>query len=629
LPIPVERIPEFIYNDYKSPQLVSQAAQWKVSFPSGWNVNGFIYYVTYNGVQGTNSLTFDSTNAAANASAMETELTNAAAAQGYTTAFSVTAIDVLNYTVAVSGDDSGYSVQVTPIYGNVYLPIALPPLSQPIEGAGSDPVAEPAWSYPWVILSDGFYFKCIQVHRSTPDDRPGNPMAVNAALYWENLGAVKPEGYDYQNPDGLGWGAGNIYSPYDRGFPTVAVFHEQRLVLCANKDNPTAIYGSAIGLYQNYNSGPNDDEPWLYILDSSDTPQIKWARSQKALILGTSSGEWVIDSSPDSTITSSDISAQMQNSTRAKLLMAIQVDTEVFYIEQGQRKLRATRYNRDYGTFYSSYASIMAEHLVATDGISRLVHAETPETLLTMVTAKGQPVWMTYERDVGLMAFTEGETDGQVYDVATYFSIVDNRDYSYYIVNRNNRYTLERMRYPESKATENFTQNDIVFLDSWVTGTVSGTTITGLEHLEQKDVYVLLDDAWQVDNPFTVLNGQITLPADETGKLYAVGLPYQGLIENFEMSDNVQGTGLGTKRRWNQLYTRVLNSSRPLINGQRAEDRRPGVPLGTSDNVIAGIYDFAQTNQGYESKGVVTVEQDRPYPLYVVGFFGQYQVEDN
>jgi hypothetical protein len=271
----------------------------------------------------------------------------------------------------------------------------------------------------------------------------------------------------------------------------------------------------------------------------------------------------------------------------------------------------------------------MAEHLVATDGINRLVHAETPETLLTMVTTKGQPVWMTYERDVGLMAFTEGETDGQVYDVATYFSIVDNRDYSYYIVNRNNRYTLERMRYPESKATENFTQNDIVFLDSWVTGTVSGTTITGLEHLEQKDVYVLLDDAWQVDNPFTVLNGQITLPADETGKLYAVGLPYQGLIENFEMSDNVQGTGLGTKRRWNQLYTRVLNSSRPLINGQRAEDRRPGVPLGTSDNVIAGIYDFAQTNQGYESKGVVTVEQDRPYPLYVVGFFGQYEVEDN
>jgi hypothetical protein len=186
---------------------------------------------------------------------------------------------------------------------------------------------------------------------------------------------------------------------------------------------------------------------------------------------------------------------------------------------------------------------------------------------------------------------------------------------------------IERMRYPTNKDANNFTAKDIVFMDSWVSGTVVGSTITGLEHLEQKQVFILIDDAWQIGT-FIVTDGQVTLPADETGKLYAVGLPYTGVIETWEMADNVQGTGLGTKRRWNRLDTRMLNSSLPVINGYRAEDRRPEVPMGISDNVRAGTFDSRANNVGY-GDGSITVVQDRPYPLYIVAYFGQYQVEDD
>lgn len=629
-PLALERIPKFVYNDYKSPQLVSQAGKWKLSFPSGWQINGLVYTLTYNGVVSDTTLWFSITDAAANATAIQNLLIATAVKQGFTTGFAVTAEDVLNYTVTVSGADSGYDITVNPAQIFDQLPTALPPLAQAQDDGTTDPVAEPAWSYPWVILSDGFYWKCIQVHVSTLADRPTSPVpTANQDLYWENLGGVKPTGYDYQNPDGLGWGEGNIYSPMDRGFPTVTVFHEQRLYFMANKDNPTSLYGSAIGQYFAFNPGPNDDEPVLYILDSSDTPEIKWARSQKQLILGTSSGEWTIGAD-ESIITSSDIDAQMQNATRAHLNMAVQVDTEIFYIEQGLRKLRSTRYNRDFGTFYSSYVSVMAEHLVSTTGITRLVHSQIPETILTMLRANGQPIWMTYEKDSSLLAFTECITDGTVLDVVSYFSKYENRDYTYYVVNRNNRITIERMRQPTNKDAENFTAKDIVFMDSWVSGTVVGSTITGLEHLEQKEVYILIDDAWQIGT-FTVVNGSVTLPADETGKLYAVGLPYLGRMSNFEMSENVRGgeTGLGTKRRWNRLDTRVLNSSLPLIMGSRAADRRTEIPMGESDNVRAGLFDIRQNITGYNSKGEIEVVQDRPYPLYVVGFFGQYQVESD
>lgn len=625
-PFPLERIPEFVYNDYKSPQVVSQVGNWKLSFPAGWEVNGMIYTTTYNGVSGTSTFAFDRATAATNASQIQAQLTAAAQKQGYTTSFVVTAEDILNYTIDITGDNSGFDITVNPVMIYSYLPTALPPLAQANDDANTDPVAEPVWSYPFVLESDGFYFKCLLPHLATASDRPGNPMGATADIYWENLGAVKPVGYDYQNPQGLGWGAGNIYSPLDRGFPTVTVFHEQRLFFMANKDNPTSLYGSAIGQFFNFIPGPNDDEAVLFILESSDTPEIKWARSQRALILGTSSGEWSIGA--QTTISASDIDAKKpENASRAKLNMAVQIDTEIFYIEQGGRKLRSTGYSRDKGGYVSANVSLMAENLVSTTGITRVVQSSIPETLLTMVTTDGRPLWFIYEKVAGAVAFTEGVTDGKVVDVVSFFSTATNQDYTYYAVERNGRYMLERMRFPTNKLANNFTANDVVFMDSWVSGTVVGNTITGLGNLEQKEVYVLVDDAWQIGT-FQVVDGTITLPADETGKLYAVGLPYTGYLETFEIRDNVRGTGLGTKRRWNQLVTRTLNSSLPLIYDERAADRRPVIPMGSSDNVQAGIRDIKQSVSGY-TDGKLIVTQDRPYPLYLMAFFGQYQVEDD
>ena len=625
-PLPLERIPQFVYNDYKSPQIVSELGNWKLSFPAGWAINGLVYAVAYNGVKSDTTYEFILTDAGViNAADITTGLDDAAAKQGIAPVFVVTPLGLLNYTVAITGPDSGFDITITPVSVFEQLPTALPPLSQAREGTGSDPVTEPAWSYPLVKLVDTLYYQCIQVHKSATENRPNTGAEADA--FWVVLGGVKPTGYDYQNPNDIGWEPDRIYSPLDRGFPTVTVFHEQRLYFMANRDNPTSLYGSAIGQYFDFNPGPNDDEAVLYILDSSDTPEIKWARSQKQLILGTSSGEWTIGAS-ESIITSTDITAQMQNASRAHLNMAVQVDGEIFYIEQGLRKLISTRYQRDYQTFYSTNTSLMAEHLVSTTGITRVVHSEIPETMLTMVTTDGRPLWLTYEKDATALAFTEGITDGIVIDVVNIFSKFHNRDYTWYAVNRNNRFTIERMKYPTSKDANNFTAKDLVFMDSWVSGTVVGSTLTGLEHLEQKTVFILIDDAWLIGD-FVVKDGSVSLLSDYTGQLYAVGLPYLGTGINFEMSDNTQGTGLGTKRRWNRLDTRVLNSSLPLINGERAADRRTEIPMGESDNVRAGTFDIRQNITGYESKGEITVIQDRPYPLYIVGYFGQYQVEDD
>ncbi|GAF88368.1 unnamed protein product, partial [marine sediment metagenome] len=206
----------------------------------------------------------------------------------------------------------------------------------------------PAWSYPLMVYqpTNEHYYQCIRTHRATAASEPGNTDPDPTwELYWVDLGIAIPDGWEYQYPTGNSWVDDTVYSPMNRGFPTVNVFHEQRLILMANKDNPTALYGSAIGDFFAFTPGPNDDQPFLYVLDSSDTPEIKWARSQRSLILGTSSGEWAINS--ETTITPTDINAEQQNYAKSLLTLTTHVDTEIFYIEQGGRKLRATRFVQD------------------------------------------------------------------------------------------------------------------------------------------------------------------------------------------------------------------------------------------------------------------------------------------
>ena len=392
-----------------------------------------------------------------------------------------------------------------------------------------DPVAEPAWSYPEYVYQpdDGHYYQCIAANISVAAIEPDQAKDQNVwGQYWRDVGTAKPEGFDYQYPNGNDWVGDTVpdtvYSPKDRGFPTVAIFNDQRLLLMANADNPTGIYGSGIGEYLNFIVGPEDNDPFIFVLDSTDTPVIRWARSQFHLIVGSSAGEWIVDGDP--TITPTSVKAVQQNFARSQLAIPIQVDDEIFYIEMGGRKIRSTRFADEFKAMNSADVSVLAEDLIATDRVNRIIATFVPETLIQILRLTGQPVFMTYDKTMGVMAYSEMETDGDVQDMCGYFSLFLNEDIGVYATNRNGNYVLESMRYPDGKFHVELTDNDIVYLDGWTTGTVSGQVITGLAHLNGKEVSVLIDDAWIIGT-HTVANNQLVLAKDYTGSNYAVGLP--------------------------------------------------------------------------------------------------------
>ena len=199
-------------------------------------------------------------------------------------------------------------------------------------------VLEPAWSYPTYVLHNGVYYQCILPN--TPATTPVSNEPPNAE-FWIDVGATKPETFDWQYPDGNDWIASTepapvYYWPGGRGFPTVCVVHQQRMLLMANPGFQMGVFGSRINVYKDFVRGPQDDDPFFFAIDTSDSPVIRWAEAQQHLIIGTSGGDYSF--SGEVTLTPSDVHAQKQNNARSNASKAVTVNTDVFYIEQGKEK---------------------------------------------------------------------------------------------------------------------------------------------------------------------------------------------------------------------------------------------------------------------------------------------------
>jgi hypothetical protein len=507
-------------------------------------------------------------------------------------------------------------------------------------------VLEPAWSYPAYVFHNGKYYQCIAPHTPEAVNEPG--VGAQWTTYWTDLGATKPATFDWQYPDGNDWEIYFVgtppdyadatgvpaYSPQDRGFPTVGVVHQQRLILMANPGFTMGIFGSRINQYRDFVTGPQDDDPFFFAIDTSDTPTIKWAESQQNLIIGTSSGDYNLTAQV--TLSPSDIQALKQNNARSNQSKPVTINTDIFYIEQGKEKVRSTSYIRDVQAQSSADVSLLAEHLLDARA-KRLVLMQTPEVMIYILREDGSLACISYSHELKQGAWFEFATQGTITDLAVAYTTTTDEDELWMTVTYDDTtYELEKMPYParvftwvEEEGDTPMVEQGIVCMDTWVSGTLldgENNIITGLDRLNGMEVGAMVDDAWT--GLYTVNDGAIILDVTQQGQnyegTYAVGLMYTATSQTFEMiSGNRKGTALGTKRRWNRLFVKTLDSALPVINGVLPPDRSPQTPMGIPEIIQEGLQDHEVRQVGW-GDGAITVVQDRPYPTHVLGMFGEF-----
>jgi hypothetical protein len=146
-------------------------------------------------------------------------------------------------------------------------------------------------------------------------------------------------------------------------------------------------------------------------------------------------------------------------------------------------------------------------------------------------------------------------------------------------------------------------------------------TITGLSHLESKDVSVLADGfvLSSGDGEYTVASGSITL--DRNYSVVHVGLPYVSDLETLDW-DSPNGETLLDKQRLVQAVAIMFQESRGGYAGFDedhlvAMKQRTTEPLGQPVRLQSGIFDVPVPGK-WDYRGRIMIRQADPLPMTIL-----------
>lgn len=340
-----------------------------------------------------------------------------------------------------------------------------------------------------------------------------------------------------------------------RGFPLSPALYEGRLFWAGS----TKIIGSVSDAYESFdNEIEGDSAPINRSIGRGPVDNVYWMLPLQRLCFGTAGSEWTARSSSfDEPLTASNFNLKDPSTQGSANVPAVKVDTKGFFVQKSGDKLFQMIYNGDTTYDYESVSMMELAPEVGKPGIKRVAVQRQPDTRIHCVRADGKVAVLISQPAEEVLCWVEVETDGFVEDVFVLPGIAE--DKLYYVVRRTvNGATV---RYLEKWAMEfeciGGTVNKL--MDSHVAfNRAPSAVITGLGHLEGREVIVWADGKAFDDEVYTVSGGEITLPEPVTAG--SVGLYYEGPFKSAKLAYAAAlSTALSQKKRLDHLGLIMAN----------------------------------------------------------------------
>ncbi len=391
------------------------------------------------------------------------------------------------------------------------------------------------------------------------------------------------------------------FSPV-RGWPSSAVFHQDRLVIGGSRDLPNRLWFSQSGDLWNFDKGTGlDSDAIEFGLFSDQINAIRALFSGRHLQVFTSGAEWIVTGVP---LTPSSI--QLNRQTRIGAVMhrhipPVDVDGATIFVGRTGAELREFLYADVEQAYQANDLALLSRHLFR-NPVDQCF--DPLQRVLFLPLEDGTVAALTIYRTESVFAWSRLETDGHIHAVAT----VGNHVYAL-VQRQNNLYFIER-----------FEEN--LFLDSALTGeTQNPVAVWGnLEHLNNRSVTVIADGVIYED--VFVTNNQITL--EKPSRQVTVGLPYAHRVTPLPPGIlNLDGAGRNFRLvravfRLHETRALTVDTGRGLKDiplrtlGRQHLDETP--PLFTGDLSVRA---FGWTSDG--TKPLWRIEQNLPLPCSILG----------
>jgi hypothetical protein len=423
------------------------------------------------------------------------------------------------------------------------------------------------------------------------------------------------------------WAAGN--------YPRACAYHEGRLYLAGTVVEPSTIWASESGNYQNFDgSSPSTKaDPLLFPLSSAG--KIQTLTSRKSLVALTDISE-VIGTSVDGVIAFDDFSFPKQTDWGSNCVTPIRVGRDMLFTSPSRKIVRTFS---DKGDSVNSWdgdeISLVAEDIFNSP-VRQMVYVDEPAYQAVFLLADGTLGMATYfypQEVVGWWRYTPAfngslaQADNKIMSIATVNTSEGAK--LWMVVNRVGFSGTQR---PFHEVV-GFKQGAKVALDACVIRVVAPDTgvISDIDHLTDQEVDIVIEsiDVITGTTSYTVHNRQVAVVAGASQPLDTWAWGGTAYVGHFYDNDfqllslegvSNRGTSQTSKRRWNKVFLRLNDSAIPIVEGIPAKDRTPGTPMGRGEPFKTGDVEIVDLGSG---EGDLIVTQDKPLISEVTGIFGK------
>lgn len=395
------------------------------------------------------------------------------------------------------------------------------------------------------------------------------------------------------------------------GFPRSACFHEGRLVFAGSYEFPNTMWGSKIGYPEDHTPGTTDEDPYAWT--AADLNIIRWIQATRLLSIGALNAEVTAVGPSDGPITIVDPPRIKSETTHGSDEVGIlKIGKSILFLQKAGRKLREFVYTYETDAYEAPDLTQLSEHLTG-GGIIELAYQQEPDSIIWALRSDGVLLGCTYVPP-GIVGWHHHHTDGEFESIATipYQDV----DQLWAIVNR----TIDG----DTKRYVEYLDPDI-HVDCGLT--YSGAPITalsGLGHLEGKTIQIVGDGA--VYPTEVVASGAVAIEY-AASEIY-VGIGFTPSLITNRPEVKVAGTSQVSKKRWNKIVARVIDTFGITINGKIPLPARSAeMDMDTAPTPFSGDVDM--TNLGWDVAGRITIEQPLPIAASVVCVLGTLVIGDD
>lgn len=390
----------------------------------------------------------------------------------------------------------------------------------------------------------------------------------------------------------------------DNGYPKMACFFQDRLVLAATKKEPYSIWMSRTGDYPNFgiekvDGGVTDDSAIKADLITRNGFEILHLVPAKDLVILTTGNEWIIEGS--SVITPAKINPRPQTMRGSNTCPPQHIGNRIVHVQRSGKTVRDLGYQYDADNYNGDDLTLLATHLTEGHKLVSSAYIQEPNSTLYYVRDDGVLLSLAFIKEQNVFAWSHQKTDGKYKKVASIPNGAS--DVLYVTVERDDKTYIERFN-PDMEAA--------VYMDSYITG--SGSSIE-VSHLIGKTVQVLADGT-RLQDAVVPENGLVAF--GQSFSDITIGLAYETRIEQPGPDIGLkEGTMQARISKINTVVLRVEKSYGGHIGYAFKDKDMDELRYEDYETLETGdiVQQMPVANIGSNTKNHICIKHDEPFPF--------------